>query len=707
MDMDVANNMKNNNISPEANIFQSLCEHWNEPLLFIKENCFVECNQAAVDILSLNSKTEIYQMHPSEISPEYQPDGILSYIKAEQMIAKCYENGMHRFPWMHQNKFKELFWVEVTVLNITLVGTKYILCSWRDITDYRNSPLLQQESIQGVLSKAQQYEFFQKSLTNNTFSSTTNQAIQNYKLLNEHKRAIDVSAIVSKTDRHGFITYVNDKFCKLSGYSVKELIGNNHNIIKHPDTPAAVFKNLWSVILKGDVWQGVIKNKNKSGKSYYVNSTICPISDVNGSIKEFIAIRYDVTDIYHKNLIIKNQNTDPTTQLCNATKLFSDINKSKKRTLVLIKIKELMDIQQAYGFPTYNEILLVIAKKLQGSLDENYNLYRGNDDVFAILISEQVNADKVTDYCENIQREFERKFIITQDNEFFMTMKVGIALNCLCENVYNDAQKALINSIKSNQSITIYSDKIDIQQQLINNINWSKKLKSALIYDDIKIFGQNIYDVHGDVYSTEVLMRYFDKDTKEYISPFFFLKFAEKAQLYTKLSMRIIEKSCKHFSNTSKIFSFNLTMNDIKDKVMSTWIIDIINQYKVGKYLTIELVESTDYELESDYLLNFLDKIKSLGCKIAIDDFGSGYSNFGYLMRMPVDIIKIDGTLIKNMHKDKKAFEIVKTIIQFCKSMDLKVVTEYVETIENFELLKSLNADYFQGYYFHKPALLN
>jgi EAL domain-containing protein (putative c-di-GMP-specific phosphodiesterase class I) len=171
--------------------------------------------------------------------------------------------------------------------------------------------------------------------------------------------------------------------------------------------------------------------------------------------------------------------------------------------------------------------------------------------------------------------------------------------------------------------------------------------------------------------------------------------------------MRIIEKSCQHFSNTQRRFSFNLTMNDIKDKTMSNWIIDVINQYNVGEYLTIELVESTDYELKSDYLLNFLDKIKTLGCKIAIDDFGSGYSNFEYLMRMPIDIIKIDGTLIKNIHKDKKAFEILKTLIQFCKAMNLKVVTEYVETIENFELLKSLNVDYFQGYYFHEPELLH
>jgi len=694
-------------ILSEINVFHSLCEQWAEPMLIIKENCFIDCNQATVDILTLKNRDAICQIHPSEISPKYQPDGILSYIKAEQLIAKCYEKGMHRFPWMHQNKLKEQFWVEVTIVNFTLDDCKYILCIWRDINSYQQSPGLQQELIQDCGSKAQQYEFFRQHLSSQTLPSTTEHVIQNYNLLNEHKKAIDASAIVSKTDLHGVITYVNEKFCEISGYSVKELVGKMHNIISHPDTPRAIFKELWSVILKGNVWQGVIKNKSKTGEVYYVNSTICPIFDLNNEIIEFIGIRYDVTDIYRQNLIIKNQNTDLITQLGNATKLLSDIHKFKKRTLILIKINELLDIQQAYGFSIYNDALLVIANKLQSNLYEGSSIYRWNDDIFAILISNQSDVEKIKDYCNAIQLRLEKRFVEIQENEFFITMNIGIAINCQCENVVNDAQKALRNSIEKNQPISFYSDEIDTQQQLINSINWSKKIKNALTYDDIKIFGQNIFDTHGDVYSTEILMRYFDKNTKEYISPFFFLKYAEKAQLYTKLSMRIIEQSFQYFSNTSKRFSVNLTMNDIKDKTMSNWIVSAINQYNVGNYLTIELVESTDYELESGYLLNFLKKIKSLGCKVAIDDFGSGYSNFEYLMRMPIDIMKIDGTLIKNIHKDQKSLEIVKTLIQFCKAMDLKVVVEYVENIETLELLKSLNVNYFQGYYFHKPELLN
>ena len=699
--------MKKDNALPEMKVFNSLCEQWGEPMFILKENCFVECNQAAVDVLDFKNKQEICKTHPSEISPEYQPDGIHSYTKAEQMITQCYEKGMHRFPWMHQNKLKEKIWVEITLVNITVGDCKYMLSSWREISRCQEIPILQQDPNQNIHSNAQQYEFFQKHLSNNAAPSTTEHAVQNYNLLNEHKKAIDASAIVSKTDCNGVITYVNEYFCKVSGYSAKELVGQPHNIIKHPDTSQAIFKDLWTVIFKGGVWQGVLKNKTKTGQAFYVNTTVCPIFDVSGKIKEFIAIRYDVTNIYHQNLIIENQNTDPITQLGNATKLLSDIRKHKTRTLILFKIKELMDVQQAYGFCIYNDALLVIAKRLQSGLYKNYDIYRWNDDIFAILISEPCDAEKIKNYCKAIQLKFEDRFVVTQDNEFFMSINIGIAINCQCENIFNDAQKALKSSIENNLTISIYSDEIDIQQQLINSINWSKKLKLALLEGDMKIFGQDIYDTHGKVYSTEILMRYFDKNTEEYISPLFFLEYAEKAQLYTRLSMEIIEQSCNYFSNTSKRFSLNLTMNDIKDKTISSWILNIISNYKVGDYLTIELVESTNYELGSDLFLDFLNKIKALGCKIAIDDFGSGYSNFEYLMRMPVDIIKIDGTLIKNINENKKSLEMVKTLIQFCKAMELEVVVEYVENKKTFELLKSLNVDYFQGYYFHKPELLN
>lgn len=121
--------------------------------------------------------------------------------------------------------------------------------------------------------------------------------LEQKKLLEEYKRIVDVSALVSIADLQGIITYVNDKFIKVSGYSREELMGQPHSIVRHPDTSSSVFKKLWKTILNKQIWQGTIKNKNKSGNSYYVKTTIAPILDQNDNIVEFISIREDVTKL--------------------------------------------------------------------------------------------------------------------------------------------------------------------------------------------------------------------------------------------------------------------------------------------------------------------------------------------------------------------------------------------------------------------------
>ncbi|HIE35510.1 MAG TPA: hybrid sensor histidine kinase/response regulator, partial [Campylobacterales bacterium] len=115
-------------------------------------------------------------------------------------------------------------------------------------------------------------------------------------MLHQYKNAIDSSNIVSKTDINGIITYVNDEFCKISGYSKDELIGKNHNIVRSPDVPKEVFERFWKTILSKKIWKGTVKNRAKDNSIFYVNTTVVPIVDWNGEIVEFVAIRYDVTN---------------------------------------------------------------------------------------------------------------------------------------------------------------------------------------------------------------------------------------------------------------------------------------------------------------------------------------------------------------------------------------------------------------------------
>lgn len=116
-------------------------------------------------------------------------------------------------------------------------------------------------------------------------------------LLQQYKFAVDTSAIVSKTDTDGTITYVNDTFCEISGYGKHELLGQPHNIVRHPDMPKEAFADLWSTIKQKKPWHGIVKNRKKNGDVYFVDTNICPILDSDGSVAEYIGIRRNVTDM--------------------------------------------------------------------------------------------------------------------------------------------------------------------------------------------------------------------------------------------------------------------------------------------------------------------------------------------------------------------------------------------------------------------------
>ena len=126
---------------------------------------------------------------------------------------------------------------------------------------------------------------------------TTTNFKEAYQLANEYEKAIDESNILSRTNTKGVIVYANKEFERVTGYSSKELIGNTHSLVKHPDTPKEVINDLWKTITSGNVWKGLIKNKAKDGNPYWVNSVILPIKDINGKNQEYLSIRNDVTEI--------------------------------------------------------------------------------------------------------------------------------------------------------------------------------------------------------------------------------------------------------------------------------------------------------------------------------------------------------------------------------------------------------------------------
>ena len=162
--------------------------------------------------------------------------------------------------------------------------------------------------IDGYIGKPVDLDLLEKELiklSTNIYAKKTLKREQ--KLLTEYKSAVDEGALVSKTDSKGIITYVNDSFVKISGYTREELIGQQHNIVRHPDTSSELFKEMWKTISAKATWQGRYKNRAKDGSSYHVSATIMPILNENNEIVEFLALRQDVSELEEYREILQKQ----------------------------------------------------------------------------------------------------------------------------------------------------------------------------------------------------------------------------------------------------------------------------------------------------------------------------------------------------------------------------------------------------------------
>ncbi|MBI9103610.1 MAG: EAL domain-containing protein [Spirochaetales bacterium] len=165
----------------------------------------------------------------------------------------------------------------------------------------------------------------------------------------------------------------------------------------------------------------------------------------------------------------------------------------------------------------------------------------------------------------------------------------------------------------------------------------------------------------------------------------------------------MIRKSFSFFHDKDFDFSVNLCREDLFNQDTVSLIYKEIDLFPDPRKITFELLETEKID-KSEEVLSFISKVKENGCKIAIDDFGSGYSNFNYILALSIDIIKIDASLIKDIHQDPNSMTITKNIVNFAKEMNIKTIAEYVHNSEVFSVVEYLGIDYVQGYFIGKPS---
>lgn len=519
--------------------------------------------------------------------------------------------------------------------------------------------------------------------------------IENLNLLQQYQNITDKSSIISKTDISGKIIYVNDNFCKVSGYTKDELLGKNHNMVRPIDTPKDVYTDMWNTIKnKKEQWTGILKNMSKDGELYYVKSTITPLFDKDGNIVEYIALRQNISSI-----------------LTDKKHFLDKISSNIMSVLILVQIEEFDMLEKFHSVHVIDQIEKHFGYKLLNYLPKSYkfeNVYNLDGGTYALLTdldkfdASQVQLDL---YLEEFVNNVKKSRLDIDGIEYDINITLSYSLGKYM--IYEDAKSGLETAINKNIAICSANDySIKDQIEAKKNLDVIKMVKQAL--DEFKIlsyFQPIINNKTQQVEKYESLVRLID-DNGDVISPLEFLNVSKRGSYYNKITSRVLENSFQILQSIKTELSINLSTLDIeKDETRELIYFHLENNEKDRHRLVFELLED---ERVKDFtsIKNFVKKVKSMGVSIAIDDFGAGYSNFERLLEFEPDLLKIDGSLIKNIITDKYSQNIVETIVTFAKRQHIKTVAEYVENEEIFDYLKNLGVDYSQGYYFGKPEYL-
>ncbi len=513
-------------------------------------------------------------------------------------------------------------------------------------------------------------------------------------LLHQYQDIADVSTIISKTNLKGEITYVNEAYCKLSGYSEKELLGKQYSILHHPSEDPQIYKEIWQTIKdKKEIWHGVLKNRTKDGETFYLETTIKPLLDIDGNIVEYISIKNDITHTMNQK-----------------RRLIDISNSSDTIILLLIQIENYDDIQRYYGQKFAQNLEELFAQNLTASIKQNLPFEK----IFILGDGEYAFVKNSVD-CKYSQEELKSKLLQFQQSinnsvfdfegiEYDISILISLALGKDC---YENAHYGLKQLKHSKKSFILANNLLENERKNAQkNFQTLKMIKESLVNDNIIIYSQAIVNNETKkIHKYESLVRLIDS-RGEIISPSLFLDIAKKGKYYYFITEKVLEQSFSLLDKVKASISINLSALDIERTKTCKHIFQLLEKHKENAHRIIfELLEDEEMR-DFEVIKNFISGVKEYGVKIAIDDFGAGFSNFERLLDYQPDILKLDACLIKNIENNSYSQDVVETIVSFAKKRGIETVAEYVENEAIYKKVKSLGIDYSQGYYFAKPERL-
>lgn len=524
------------------------------------------------------------------------------------------------------------------------------------------------------------------------------------------------SDAISIVDPEGAQIYQNDAFTSIFGFSLEDLQvdGGQRQLYREPGK--------WESILRtcktSSSWKGEVETKTRGDQIIPVLCRANSVTDDDGRLIGTVFIYTDITERKRmENDLVFLAHHDAFTQLPNR-RYFTDLvekcvakgKRGSPSVLIYIDLDNFKVVNDTAGHQLGDRLLLQTVSKIQENIRESDILGRIGGDEFGILM-EDTSIELAIETSKKLIHFFEEFRLKEGENSFAIGLSIGIC--SIPEAVTSEEALAQADSacyeakVRGGNQYEVYTQGTKEFYRLSKNASWSMRIKDAIKENRIELWAQPIVPIqpHRKKYF-EVLLR-MREHSGELVFPGTLIPAAEMFGSIRQLDHHVLKTAVKYLEQFPDLnLSINLSGRTVSDESFIAQIKEVLNSSTADpQQIILEVTESSMIS-NMGMAHSFLSEVKSYGVKIALDDFGAGFSSLSYLRDLPYDIIKIDGGFLRNVHNDLFNQTLVKSINDIAHTLDKSTVAEFVESQEIFDFVKSIGIDFVQGYLLGKPSPL-
>ncbi|MFC3607912.1 putative bifunctional diguanylate cyclase/phosphodiesterase [Stutzerimonas tarimensis] len=535
-----------------------------------------------------------------------------------------------------------------------------------------------------------------------------------------YRAAVDAAAIFSETDIDGTITYVNDQFCQVSGYSSSELLGANHRILNSNQHPPEFFREMWRTIASGQIWKGEVCNRAKNGQLYWVDSTIVPMLDDDGMIYRYVSIRFNITEEHNLLERLRHKvGRDELTGLPNRLVLaehFEQIISAPYRgehqlAICMLDLDDFKAVNDRYGHAVGDQLITEVARRLDDITRSGDVVARIGGDEFVLVLNGIGNTRDLYQSLERVLTVVGAPYLIER-LPISITGSIGVTLypsdDVSADTLLRHADQAMYQAKQKGGNRVQQFDVIHEQQAKASHQNLAR-VTQALADGELRVHYQpKVHLRTGKILGFEALLRWQHPEIG-LIPPGDFLPLVEQSDLIVEIGNWVLDEALTQLEDWNAqdhdwSVAVNIAARHFQRDDFATTIRQKLQRHATLRpdRLDLEIIESVAID-NIHHANRNLDSCKAMGVRISLDDFGTGYSSLSYLKRLPAQTIKIDQSFVRGILGDHSDQAVVEAIIRLSLAFEREVVAEGVETWPQARMLMLMGCEVAQGFGVARP----